>query len=133
MCRKRVSSHNTYFSPHLLSFYVQHFHPIKEKAALEKYADSLNKIIHDCVEQNPNTSPRDILLHHPSNCELEKYGEDEPVKRKRSTDGATRKQTPKRQKATPLLERDQSVGTAEITSVAETQKRKARLKCRSER
>ena len=99
------------------------FTQLEKKAALEKYADSLNKIIHDCVEQNPNTSPRDILLHHASNCELEKYGEDEPVKRKRSIDGATRKQTPKRQKATPVLERDQSVGTAEITSVAETQKK----------
>lgn len=95
----------------------------EKKAALEKYADSLNKIIHDHVEQNPNTSPRDILLHHASNCELEKYGEDEPVKRKRLTDGATTKQTTKRQKATPLLERDQNVGTAEIKSVAQTQKK----------
>ena len=49
---------------------------------LEKYADSLNKIIHNHVEQNPNVSPRDILLHHASNCELEKYAEDKPVKRK---------------------------------------------------
>jgi len=80
------------------------FTQLEKKAALEKYADSLNKIIHDHVEQNPNTSPRDILLHHASNCELEKYGEDEPVKRKRSTDGTTTKQTTKRQKTTPLLE-----------------------------
>ena len=75
------------------------------------------------MEQNPNTSPRDILLHHASNCELEKYDEDEPVKRKRSTDGATTKQTTKQQKATPLLERDQNVGTAEIKSVKQTQKK----------
>ena len=95
----------------------------EKKAALEKYADSLNKIIHDHVEQNPNTSPRDILLDHASNCELEKYGEDEPVKQKRLTDGATTKQATKRQKATPLLERDQNVGTAEIKSVAQTQKK----------
>ena len=53
---------------------------LEKKAALEKYTDSLNKIIHDHVEQNPNTSPRDILLHHASNCELETYGEHEPVK-----------------------------------------------------
>ena len=96
---------------------------LEKKAALEKYADSLNKIIHDHVEQNPNTSPRDILLHHASNCELEEYGEDEPVKRKRLTDGATTKQTTKQQKATPLLERDQNVGTAEIKSVAQTPKK----------
>ena len=62
---------------------------------LEKYADSLNKIIHNHVEQNPNTSPGDILLHHTSNCELEKYGENEPVKQKHTTDGATTKQTTK--------------------------------------
>ena len=96
---------------------------LEKKAALEKYADSLNKIIHDHVEQNPNTSPRDILLHHAGNCELEKYVEDEPVKRKRLTDGGTTKQTAKRQKATPLLERDQNVGAAEIKSVAQTKKK----------
>ena len=99
------------------------FTQLEKKAALEKYADSLNKIIHDHVEQNPNTSPRDILLHHASNCELEKYGEDEPVKRNRSTDCATTKQTTKRRKTTPLLERDQNVGTAEIKSVAQTQRK----------
>ena len=99
------------------------FAQLEKKAALEKYADSLNKIIHDHVEQNPNTSPRDILLHHASNCELEKYDENEPVKRKRTTDGATTKQTTKRQKATPLLERDQNIGTAEIKSVTQTQKK----------
>lgn len=99
------------------------FAQLEKKAALEKYADSLNKIIHDHVEQNPNTSPRDILLHHASNCELEKYGENEPVKRKRTTDGATTKQTTKRQKATPLLERDQNKGTAAIKSVTQTQKK----------
>ena len=54
---------------------------------------------------------------------MEKYGEDEPVKRKHLTDGGTTKQTTKRQKATPLLERDQNVGTAEIKSVAQTQKK----------
>ena len=54
---------------------------------------------------------------------MKKYDEDEPVKRKRSTGGATTKQTTKRQKATPLLERDQNVGTAEIKSVKQTQKK----------
>ena len=66
---------------------------LEKKAALEKYADSLNKIIHDHLKQNPNTSPRDILLQHARNCELENCGEDEPVtKRKRLSDGATTKQ-----------------------------------------
>lgn len=54
---------------------------------------------------------------------MEKYGEDKPVKRKHLTDGGTTKQTTKRQKATPLLEQDQNVGTAEIKSVAQTQKK----------
>jgi len=80
------------------------FTKLDKKAGLEKYGDTLDKIVHDYVEQNPNTSPRDILLHHASYCELEKYDENEPVKRKRSTDGVTTKQTTKRQKATPLLE-----------------------------
>ena len=59
--------------------------------------DSLNNILYDHVEQNPNTSPRDILLHHASNCELEKYGEDEPVKQKYTTKQTTTKQKRTRQ------------------------------------
>ena len=95
---------------------------------LEKYADLLNKIIHDHLEQNPNTSPRDILLHHARNCELENCGEDEPVtKRKRLSDGATTK----RQKRTPLLERNQNLATAEVKSVSAQNQKKA-VKAREE-
>ena len=105
---------------------------LEKKAALEKYADSLNKIIHDHLEQNPNTSPREILLHHARNCDLENCGEDEPVtKRKRLSDGATTKQTTKRQKRTPLLERNQNLGTAEVKSVSAQNQKKA-VKAREE-
>ena len=75
------------------------------------------------MEQNPNTSPRDILLHHASNCKLEKNCEDQPVKRKHTTDSVTTKQTTKQQKATPLSERDQNVSSAEMKSVAQTKKK----------
>ena len=71
------------------------FTQLEKKAVLEKYTDSLNKVIHDHVEQNPKTSPRDILLRNASNCELENNSEDEPVKQKRTIDGATTKQTTK--------------------------------------
>ena len=102
------------------------FTHLEKKAALEKYADSLNKIIHDHLEQNPNTSPREILLHHARNCDLENCGEDEPVtKRKCLSDGATTKQTTKRQKRTPLLERNQNLGTAEVKSVSAQNQKKA--------
>ena len=95
---------------------------LEKKAALEKYADSLNKIIHDHLKQNPNTSPRDILLQHARNCELENCGEDEPVtKRKRLSDGATTK----RQKTTPPLERNQNLRTAEVKSVSAQNQKKA--------
>ena len=106
------------------------FTHLEKKAALEKYADSLNKIIHDHLEQNPNTSPRDILLHHARNCELENCGEDEPVtKRKRLSDG--NKATTKRQKTTPLLERNQNLGNAEVKSV-QAQNQKKAVKAREE-
>lgn len=86
------------------------FTHLEKKAALEKYADSLNKIVHDHVEQYPNISPREILLRHASECDLEKDGEgNQQAKRKRATDDATSKQMAKRQKSTPLIERDQNV------------------------
>lgn len=106
------------------------FTHLEEKAALEKYADSLNKIIHDHLEKNPNTSPRDVLLHHARNCELENCGEDEPVtKRKRLSDGATTKQTTKRKKTTPLLERNQNLDT--VKSMPAQNQKKA-VKAREE-
>ena len=99
------------------------FTHLEKKAALEKYTDSLNKIIHNHLEQNPNTSPTDILLHHARNCELVNCGEDEPVtKRKRMSDGAATKQTTKRQKTTPLLERNQNLGNAEVSAGTEPEK-----------
>ena len=108
------------------------FTHLEKKAALEKYTDSLNKIIHNHLEQNPNTSPTDILLHHARNCELVNCGEDEPVtKRKRMSDGAATKQTTKRQKTTPLLERNQNLGNAEVKSV-QAQNQKKAVKAREE-
>ena len=62
------------------------------------------------------------------NCELENCGEDEPVtKRNRLSDGATTKQ----QKRTPLLERNQNLGTAEVKSVSAQNQKKA-IKAREE-
>lgn len=104
------------------------FTHLDKKAALQKYTDLLNKIIHDHLEQNPNISPRDILLHHARNCELENCREDKPVtKQKRLSDGATTK----RQKRTPLLERNQNLGTAEVKSVS-AQNQKKVVKAREE-
>lgn len=108
------------------------FTHLDKKAAQEKYAALLNKIIHDHLEQNPNTSPRDILLHHARNCELENCGEDEPVtKRQCLSDGVTTKQTTKRQKRIPLLERNQNLGTAEVKLVS-AQNRKKVVKAQEE-
>lgn len=63
---------------------------------------------------------------------MENCGEDEPVtKRKRLSDGATTKQTTKRQKTTPLLERNQNLGAAEVKSVPAQNQKKA-VKAREE-
>lgn len=105
-------------------------HCQKKKAALEKYADSLNKIVNDHVKQSPETSPQAILLKHAGNCDLAKYGdENQPAatKRKRTTGGVTSKTT-KRQKAIPLEQQNQNLneGTGEIRSAAHTKKMAAK-------
>ena len=105
-------------------------HCQKKKAALEKYADSLNKIVNDHVKQSPETSPQAILLQHAGNCDLAKYGdENQPAatKRKRTTGGVTSKTT-KRKKAIPLEQQNQNLneGTGEIRSAAHTKKMAAK-------
>jgi len=54
------------------------------------------------TQESQHFVPYPLMLQH------------KPVKQKHTTDGMTTKQTTKRQKATPLLGRDQNVGTAEI-------------------
>ncbi len=108
---------------------------LEKKAALEKYADFLNKIVQDHVEKHPNVSPRDILLRHASECDLETYGEenqpsDKEAKRKRATDGGTSKQAAKRRKSTPLTERDQNLNDDAVKKKAAAQAKKMAVKVR---